>query len=271
MRLDLPVGTSSDLTGPIRAAVILFQVARNGTKMLAPSGPSLFIWEMSVNTSLHYHLHVPTLTISGGGALSGSYFMATRSSKPSVFISYSEKDKNIALEIAKKLKKANSVVWMDRASLVPGEDFHLGINHALKSAGIVLLLVSTTSMSSAWVTYEWAFAFGSGKRVIPVHIEQMKLAGLHPILTTIHYVNFTDERRPWSVLLKSLVGPQATAFKDLELSDQVSEPRIEATFQLEADGTPKQNLNSEFRIDLRVINAPQDTKIVTYEILFEGF
>jgi len=51
MRLVPSVRTSGDLTGPFRAAGILFKVARNGAKTLGLSGPSLVIWETSENES----------------------------------------------------------------------------------------------------------------------------------------------------------------------------------------------------------------------------
>jgi hypothetical protein len=61
---------------------------------------------------------------------------------------------------------------------------------------------------SEYVTYEWAFAWGYGKKVIPIMLRQTTL---HPRLATLQYLDFTNRiARPWSRLFEVLANSNNT-------------------------------------------------------------
>ena len=69
---------------------------------------------------------------------------------PSVFISYSRKDKVIAKALADDLAAAGVPVWWDR-EIYPGDDFHNAIVTALDQAQAVIVIWSADSAASPWV------------------------------------------------------------------------------------------------------------------------
>jgi predicted nucleotide-binding protein len=72
---------------------------------------------------------------------------------PSVFISYSRKDKPIAKALADDLAAAGVPVWWDR-DIYPGDDFHNAIVKALDEAQAVIVIWSEHSVASRWVRDE---------------------------------------------------------------------------------------------------------------------
>ena len=74
-------------------------------------------------------------------------------SYPSVFISYSRKDKAMAKALADDLAAAGVPVWWDR-EIYPGDDFHNAIVTALDQAQVVIVIWSEDAAASPWVRDE---------------------------------------------------------------------------------------------------------------------
>jgi TIR domain len=73
------------------------------------------------------------------------------------------------------------------------------IDLAIKNACALVAIMTPEAKSSEYVTYEWAFAWGAGIRVIPVILRQTLL---HPRLEALQYLDFTNTNpRPWARLL----------------------------------------------------------------------
>jgi hypothetical protein len=87
---------------------------------------------------------------------------------PSVFISYSRKDKPIAKALADDLAAAGVPVWWDR-EIYPGDDFHNAIVTALDEAQAVIVIWSVHSAASPWVRDE-ARRAARQKKLITVHV-----------------------------------------------------------------------------------------------------
>jgi len=87
---------------------------------------------------------------------------------PSVFISYSRKDKPIAKALADDLAAAGVPVWWDR-EIYPGDDFHNAIVTALDEAQAVIVIWSEHSAASPWVRDE-ARRAARQKKLITVHV-----------------------------------------------------------------------------------------------------
>jgi len=67
--------------------------------------------------------------------------------KPSVFISYAREDESIALDIHSFLKEIDCEIWMDKFSLIPGQDWQLEIQEAIENSDIFIACLSDNSVS----------------------------------------------------------------------------------------------------------------------------
>lgn len=91
-----------------------------------------------------------------------------------VFISYSHQNKD-KLDSLLSLLKANGFndtgdhqdIWYDN-DIKAGDLWRPEIDTALNEAFAVVVIVTSESMKSPYVTYEWSWAVGSGTRLIPL-------------------------------------------------------------------------------------------------------
>lgn len=126
-----------------------------------------------------------------------------------VFLSYSSEDRFFADLLEIKLAEANIKLWRDKGSLVSGTEWRQGIEAGISKSTAVLIALSESSSKSAYVTYEWAYAIGKGKTVIPIKIEE---CNIHPRLEVIHYLDFSSGNAlPWELLIERIKGVELVA------------------------------------------------------------
>ncbi|MEM6692125.1 MAG: toll/interleukin-1 receptor domain-containing protein [Planctomycetota bacterium] len=114
------------------------------------------------------------------------------------FISYSREDDTFADLMRMKLKEAGIGTWMD-VDTSPGDEWRTRIDDGIKTSDALIVVLSPAACNSPYVTYEWAFAIGYGKRVIPV---LLKPAKFHPRLEEFQYLDFQELRMaPWDKLV----------------------------------------------------------------------
>jgi hypothetical protein len=184
-----------------------------------------------------------------------------------VFISYAHSDRKIAQSIERGLRKANTDGWLDLKNIAGGEEWSPAIDNAVRKARALLLVLSPAASKSDWVTYEWIFALGAKKRVIPVLVKKTKM---HPKLAALHYVDFTVSRETrWERLLAAL-RTKGDAKRPLAKTRKHG-PAIYAQFDLEAGHPVLAEGGNSYVIWLGTRNVPRGTKRVTYEILDEDF
>ena len=90
---------------------------------------------------------------------------------PQAFICYSSKDTIFADLLRMKLKEGGVEVWKDEGSIHAGDEWREAIDQGIRSADVCLVVITPSSCSSPYVTYEWSFALGRGVRVIPLLLE----------------------------------------------------------------------------------------------------
>jgi hypothetical protein len=92
---------------------------------------------------------------------------------PDVFISYSRQDRKTAQHIIGELRKKRLDVFFDRDALVAGESFDATLTEAIRSARVVVVLLSANTARSRYVERELASALESaeGKTIIPVLLD----------------------------------------------------------------------------------------------------
>jgi hypothetical protein len=118
-----------------------------------------------------------------------------------VFISHSHEDSDFAENLHNKLTQAKFTVWRD-TGIRAGEDWRREIDLAVKESFALVVVMTPEAKASEYVTYEWAFAWGAGVKVIPV---LLKTTDLHPRLESLQYLDFTNRgARPWDTLVELL-------------------------------------------------------------------
>lgn len=112
-----------------------------------------------------------------------------------VFISHSSVDKPFVRKLSQSIQNAGFQVWLDEKELLVGDSLPSKISEAVKSAAVVLVVVSRAAVQSRWLAFELNQATQKmieGKcRVIPVVFEQVELPSE---VTGLLYADFTGNK-----------------------------------------------------------------------------
>ena len=158
-----------------------------------------------------------------------------------VFVSYKHEDRDFAENLIHRVEKADFKTWADSNHLQAGEDWRAEIDQAIKNAFALIVIMTPEAKASEYVTYEWAFAWGAGVKVIPV---TLKSTPLHPRLETLQYLDFTNfDARPWERLIAVLHHAASTSPSMTSLASSISLPPeiVQAASLLQAALTNAQN------------------------------
>ena len=157
---------------------------------------------------------------------------------PTVFLSYSTQDHYFAELADIKLAAAGIDLWRDQGSLVPGTAWRQGIELGITDSIAVVVALSAASADSSYVTYEWAYAMGKNKPVIPLKLTECKV---HPRLEPIQYLDFS---KPGSLPWESLV-------------ERIREIETEQESKAEKEARERRNVavNPEDEADVKAILA----------------
>ena len=123
-----------------------------------------------------------------------------------VFISHCQADSKFARGCQRRLAEKGFETWRSN-SIKGGNDWRREIDSAIKEAFALIVVISPESKTSEYVTYEWAFAWGAGIKVIPLLLKETEI---HPRLESLQYLNFIVRRRPWDKLFELLDESRAT-------------------------------------------------------------
>jgi nucleoside 2-deoxyribosyltransferase len=87
--------------------------------------------------------------------------------KPTVFISYGQRDAGLAQQVEAALKNSGLKAFHPTREIRRGEDWRKSIQSAIKSADAVIVLAPTPqNLSSSWTSYETGIAEALGKRLM---------------------------------------------------------------------------------------------------------
>lgn len=119
-----------------------------------------------------------------------------------IFISYAHSDNDFVELLRIKLNEAKIPTWVDHSSLKAGTDWRASIDTAISDSLAIVLVMSPDSLGSHYVTYEWSFAHGLGKPIIPLMYSETPF---HAMLSTLQYLDFTHRTlRPWNDLIERI-------------------------------------------------------------------
>ncbi len=93
-------------------------------------------------------------------------------SRQTIFFSYSRKDSDFALDLAKQLRAAGATIWLDQLDIQPGSTWDDAIEDALQNSKVLLVILSKTSVQSKNVRDEYSYAMEEGKRIVPLLLEE---------------------------------------------------------------------------------------------------
>lgn len=118
-----------------------------------------------------------------------------------VFISYASEDSAFAERVKRRLAEAGHDANIDKAILRAGEVWRDKLDQVIKASKVMVVLMTPDARASDYVAYEWAFALGTGVRIVPV---RLKAAPFHPRLDELQHVDFSGRQRPWEDLLQQI-------------------------------------------------------------------
>ncbi len=113
----------------------------------------------------------------------------------SLFLSYSSKDRELAIRIAEDLQRRRIKVWIDEWEIYVGHPIGHKIGEGLKEADFVAVLLTKHSVKSGWVEKEWQARIGEEVEmkkvvVLPLKAEECEIPIL---LREKRYANFVAD------------------------------------------------------------------------------
>ncbi|MDR0895273.1 MAG: TIR domain-containing protein [Prevotellaceae bacterium] len=121
-----------------------------------------------------------------------------------VFISYSHTSRPFADLVKLKLQEKGIDVW-DDSQIAGGEEWKETIDIAIDNSSVIVCLLDNNSVKSQYVTYEWAYALGRGKHIIPILEGNIDLLNVHPKLQAKQCLDFRqDYNLKWNILIESI-------------------------------------------------------------------
>lgn len=99
--------------------------------------------------------------------------------------------------------QAGITYWYDR-DIHAGTEWRKAIDEAIHAARMVLVVVTPEATHSQYVTYEWCYALGLGKKVIPVLLKGTE-DDVHKKLEPLQSVDFRRSPQNWDELIKRIL------------------------------------------------------------------
>jgi len=115
------------------------------------------------------------------------------------FVSYSRADTDFVLRLCQDLRAAGASIWLDQIDIHPGEEWDQAIERGLSECGLMLVVLSPTSVASQNVLDEIGYGLSRKKTIIPVLYRDCEVPYR---LNRLEYVDFRtayDERLKYLV------------------------------------------------------------------------
>ena len=124
-----------------------------------------------------------------------------------VFLSHSNKDKDIVRDVANRLKSDGVRVWFDEWVLKPGDSIPAKIEEGLEHSHVLVLCMSANAFGSDWAQLEsYTFRFrdplNKARRFIPLRLDDAPIKGS---LAQFSYISWLsdDREQAYAKLLRS--------------------------------------------------------------------
>lgn len=185
-----------------------------------------------------------------------------------LFLSYSHTESTIARQIKREIETAQHKGWLDEDDIRIGGNWQSQIDAAISSSQAIIVLLSPNAYNSPYVTYEWSYALGAGKPVLPVLVRPSKK--VHPRIRALQYLDFTGPDKPWGRLIDEILHLKEKSSRlSKNKTNAKTDPQFIAEFELE-DGTPS-IVDESYKIWIGIRKTPEGTDRVHYKIHDETF
>lgn len=151
------------------------------------------------------------------------------------FFSYSREDSQFVVGLAKDLRAAGAVVWLDQLDIGPGKRWDSAVEEALRRCPRQVVVLTPAAVNSVNVMDEVSFALEQGKQVIPVLYRDCQLPFR---LLRVQYIDFrADYASGLQALLRTLEigGGKAGATQHRQPSESPAQAQnVEKTPEVKA-------------------------------------
>ena len=106
-----------------------------------------------------------------------------------IFISYSRRDQEFVLNLARDLEERGGRVWLDQADIRGGTQWRNSIADGIQQAGAFLLVISPDAMESEYVNLELDIAEEHGKPIFPLIYRR---SSIPENLSRFQFIDFTQ-------------------------------------------------------------------------------
>jgi hypothetical protein len=121
----------------------------------------------------------------------------------SVFISYSNKDKDFVFKLKDDLNKNGVYTWVDVERIQPGAMWQDEIKNGLDKSSVIIIVLSENYFSSSWVAIEMALA--KNKLIIPIKIDNALYTKIPDAIRDRQWIDFNENyQNGLSILLRAI-------------------------------------------------------------------
>ena len=106
-----------------------------------------------------------------------------------VFISASRKDRDLARDLANRLKETGVKVTYSELTLSGGSDYEKEFMRLLNDADEIIVIFSSNSMDNLWMMFEIGAASSLRKKITPV-VVGLEKQELPPVITQLKYIRY---------------------------------------------------------------------------------
>lgn len=187
-------------------------------------------------------------------------------SKLKIFVSYAHKNTRSRDFIDMLELKVNNgyfnkdhttfELWTDR-HINPGDEWQKEIDQKISESFAIVVLITPESVQSHYVTYEWAFAIGLKKVVIPIVLETS--SGLHERLQAIQWADISAKPSLASEI-DPLIGELERRYQSQRQFEQFQESqRVAQLIYSSLDHSSKQRGVGDFANALQALHAAESS------------
>ncbi len=130
-----------------------------------------------------------------------------------VFLSHSDKDKEVVREVATRLRQDGLRVWFDEWVLKPGDSIPANVNEGLERSRVLVLCMSGNAFRSDWSrleagTFQFRDPLNKQRRFVPLRLDDAPIEGS---LEQFLYVDWrgTDREQEYMKLREACKPPKA--------------------------------------------------------------
>lgn len=106
-----------------------------------------------------------------------------------VFISSSHKDRDLARDLARRLKDAGVHTTYSELTLSAGSGYEKTFMELLKYADEIIVILSSHSVDNLWMMFEIGAASSLRKKITPV-VVGLEKQELPPVIKQLKYINY---------------------------------------------------------------------------------